>query len=88
MASYFVPVERKALPATNPLRWFIIEVETTDPVTAMTEASRQVRDVMQLKGATIWAAVRDIPSFGYMQELRESMGRASRRGQRSIPGYA
>ena len=24
----------------------------------------------------------------YMQELRESMGKASKRGQRSIPGYA
>lgn len=87
MASYFVPVERKALPASDPMRWFIVEVETTDPVTAMMEASRQVRDVMRLKGATIWAAVRDIPSFSYMQELRESMGKASKRGQRSIPGY-
>lgn len=88
MASYFVPVERKALPASDPMRWFIVEVETTDPATAMMEASRQVRDVMRLKGATIWAAVRDIPSFSYMQELRESMGKTSKRGQRSIPGYA
>ena len=87
MASFFVLVERKALPASDPMRWFIVEVETTDPVSAMMEASRQVRDVMRLKGATIWAAVRDIPTFAYMQELRDSMGRASKRGQRSIPGY-
>lgn len=87
MATFYVPVERKALPASNPHRWFILEMDTPDPVTAMAEASRQVRDVMRLKGATIWAAVRDIPSFSYMQELRESMGKASKRGQRTIPGY-
>lgn len=87
MATFYVPVERKALPASDPMRWFILTMDTPDPVTAMTEASRQVRDVMRLKGATIWAAVRDIPTFAHMQELRESMGRASKRGQRSIPGY-
>lgn len=86
-ATHYVPVERKALPASDPLRWFIVEVETADPVAAMTEASRQVREDMRLKGATIWAAVRDIPSFAYMQMLRESMGKASKRGAKSIPGY-
>lgn len=87
MATFFVPVERKALAASDPQRWFILVMDTPDPITAMTEASRQVRDVMRLKGATIWAAVRDCPSFTYMQELRESMGKASKRGQRTIPGY-
>lgn len=85
MATFFVPVERKTLPATNPNRWFILELDTPDPVSAMTEASRQVRDDMRLKGVAIWAAVRDIPSFTYMQELRDSMGRASKR--RNVPGY-
>ena len=87
MATFYVPVERKALPATDLSRWFILVMDTPDPVTAMAEASRQVREELRLKGVAIWAAVRDIPDFAYMQMLRESMGKASKRGQKSIPGY-
>lgn len=65
------------MPEVSPQQW---DQYVANPVL-------QVRDVMRLKGATIWAAVRDIPSFSYMQELRESMGKASKRGQRTIPGY-
>ena len=95
MATFFVPVERKTLPATNPNRWFILELDTPDPVSAIAEASRQVREDMRLKGVVIWAAVRDIPPFEHLQELRESMDacRHARGGRKlgpigsSIPGY-
>ena len=87
MTTFYVPVERKALPANDPRRWFVLVMDTPDPITAMTEASRQVREEMRLRGVAIWAAVRDCPTFAYMQELRESMGKASKRGERSIPGY-
>jgi len=87
MTTFYVPVERKALPATDPLRWFILEVEASCPATAQVSASRIVLETMHLRGAVIWAAVRDIPPFAHMQELRYSFGLSSLRGRREIPGY-
>lgn len=96
MATFFVPVERKTLPATNLNRWFILELDTPDPVSAIAEASRQVREDMRLKGVAIWAAVQDCPTFSHMAQLRESMDacRFARGGRKrgpigsTIPGYS
>lgn len=79
--TYYVPIERADLPQTNPLRWFILAIETDNPVDAMREASITARDTMGLKPAGIWAAVRDIPSFEYMASLRCEFD-AARRGRR------
>lgn len=87
-STYYVPVERKSFAADHPMRWFHLVIETNSPVTAIAEASRIVREDMRIKGATIWAAVTDIPSFAYMQELRESYGRTSRKGSKVIAGYS
>lgn len=87
MATFYVPVERKALPASDPMRWFFLEVEATCPAIAQVSASRIVLETMRLRGAVIWAAVRDCPSFEYMQQLRYAFGLSSQRGRRSIPGY-
>lgn len=92
MTTYYIPIERKALPASDPLRWFILPIDAADPILAMDQASTTVREDMRLKNVAIWAAVRDCPSMGYMQEVRESMdacryGRAPRAKNNRIPGY-
>lgn len=88
MATFYVPIERKALPASDPKRWFFLAEEAPDPVTAIAQASTTARDVMRLKGVAVWAAVRDIPSFEHMQELRDALGKASRKGAKVVAGYA
>lgn len=88
MAQFYVPVERKALPASDMKRWLILPIEAADPVTAIAEASTTARDVMRLKNVAVWAAVRDIPSFEHMQELRDALGRTSRKGSKVVAGYA
>lgn len=87
-ATFYVPVERKSLPASDPLRWMILPIETTTPTDAMRHATTIAVEEMGLKNTAIWAAVRDIPSFTYLQELRDSMGRYSKRGAKKIAGYA
>lgn len=87
-STYYVPVERKSFAADSPLRWFHLVVETDSPVAAIIEATRIVRDDMKLRNTAVWAAVRDIPSFTYMQELRESYGRTSRKGSKVVAGYS
>lgn len=73
MPMFNVPVERRNLPSTNPLRWLILTVEASGPVEAIRKATHIARVEMRIAGATIWAAVSDIPSFEYMQELRDEM---------------
>ena len=72
MTTYFVPIERRALPADNPLRWTILVLDTVDAPTALLAANLYVRS-LPVRGWTVWAAVRDCPTFGHMQELRNSM---------------
>lgn len=89
MTTYYVPVERKSLPASDPMRWVIIVAECITPVEAMAQARDAIRE-MRLGRWVLWAAVRDIPSFQHMQRLRECMDACkyanSRRGN-AIPGY-
>lgn len=89
--TFYVPVERTTIPNSDPKRWLFLVVEAVGPVEAILQATSIARSTMRLKGVTIWAAVRDCPTFEYMQELRESFGRASRNraGQmgRKVPGY-
>ena len=94
MPSFYVSIERRKLPASDPLRWFIVAIDDApDPIEAIVQATRYVQEDMRLKHVLVWAAVRDCPSLGYMQELRESMDacRYSRRARgpigSSIPGY-
>jgi hypothetical protein len=93
-ATYSVPVERTQLDRDDPNRWLILPVDTCDPVEALRKATHTARHVFRLTGISIWAAVRDIPSFAYMQELRDSKDALKgvrlrhRRSERRIPGYA
>lgn len=80
--TYFVPVERVALPATDPKRWLILPVTAIGPFQALKQAEHAV-DQMRLHGVAIWAAVRDCPSFIEMQQLRESMDASRERIPRS-----
>lgn len=80
--TYFVPVERTALPAADPKRWLILPVEAIGPFNAIRQAERIVSD-LHLKGAAIWAAVRDCPTFASMQALREDMDASRVRVPRS-----
>ena len=94
MTTFYIPVERKALPASDPLRWFMIEVDAPAASVALAEAEGQV-SAMRLRNTVIWAAVRDCPPFAHMQEMREAMDvcRYARGGRKqgpigsSIPGY-
>lgn len=70
--TYFVPVERRALPASDLKRWLILPVTAVGPFQAMRQAERVV-DQLKLHGVAIWAAVKDCPSFIDMQLLREDM---------------
>lgn len=89
--TFYVPIERRNLPADSKLRWTILVVDAPDPVTAAHEARRTCDD-LPVKGWVVWAAVRDCPTFAHMQELRDSMDacRYSRRAKANhnrIPGY-
>lgn len=100
MATFYVPIENVSLPGDDPTRWHMLVVEETSPVDAMMlgaayanalprEASRGTPRARY----TVWAAVRDMPTFAYMQELRDSMSDLKgvrmryKRGDRRIPGY-
>jgi len=92
---YYVPVERKTLPAADRLRWMILPVEAPNPQAAFEQASTQARAMLGLKrNFTVWAAVADIPSFEYLAELRDSYDNAFGRVRRAhmaqtrIAGYA
>jgi hypothetical protein len=94
MTTFYVPVEQTRLPAGAPGRWTILIVEAVGPVEAIQQARREV-DAMHIRGWSVWAAVRDIPSFEYMQELRDSKDASTRRRKQGryvvedgfIPGY-
>lgn len=94
MAQYFVPIERGNLPACDPHRWLILPVEAPNATAARIEACNTAEAIIRRPfRATIWAAVRDIPSFEHMQELREcydaSMGRNRvRKAEMRVAGYA
>lgn len=75
MTTYFVPIERKALAACDPRRWFIVTVECATPVEAMAQAKQAIID-MRLGQWVLWAAVRQCPSFRDMQRLRDGMDAA------------
>jgi len=89
MTTYYVPIERRTLPASDRNRWLIIVAECLTPVEAMAQAKQAIAD-MRLGRWVLWAAVQDIPSFQHMQRLRESMdamGYGNSRKGNSVPGY-
>ena len=102
--TFYVPIENRSLPADDPTRWHILVVEETSPVDAMMMAvaysgmlPRSIviaPDGMRKRASyTVWAAVRDIPTFAYMQELRDGMDALEgvrmrhKRSEKRIPGY-
>ncbi len=87
--TYYVPVENRKAPAGSPQRWFFLMVDTTSPQGAMLEAMRIVDEELKLtKSTVVWAAVRDCPTFEYMQQLRDAFGKYSKAGTKRVPGYA
>lgn len=102
--TFYVPIENRSLPADDPTRWHILVVEETSPVDAtmgaMTYSRTLPRSIVvtpdgrrKQASYTVWAAVRDIPSFAYMQSLRDnfdalkSVRLRHKRSERRIPGY-
>ena len=102
--TFYVPIENRSLPAGNLSRWHILVVEATSVEAAMEHAENYVATLPRtvFTGASgravrarhaLWAAVRDIPSFAYMQSLRDnfdalrSVRLRHKRSDRRIPGY-
>lgn len=88
--TFFVPVERKALPATDPKRWMMLPVTAVGPFQAIRHAEVIAKAILPGGGFAVWAAVRDCPTFSYMQALRESRDAAfGSRSKRplSVAGY-
>jgi hypothetical protein len=73
MPTYYVPIERNALPACDPKRWFLLSVEAKSAPCAITQATRIASQTMRLKprDTTVWAASRTIPCFASLQLLRD-----------------
>ncbi len=91
MAHYFVPIERKALPADDHQRWTILVFDCVSPQDAITCALAFV-DSLPTRGWVIWAAVRDCPTFEHMQSLRDGMSRSryagrAQAGKAPVSGY-
>lgn len=88
MATFYCPIELTRADVKAAGRFFFIEVETDCPMKAL-QMQREI--AIEMFGGTAgyarWVPVRDLPTFEYMQELREAFGRKSRRGAKSIPGY-
>lgn len=86
MATFYCPIEltRSSVKAAG--RFFFLEVEANG---AMEALAMQRETAAAMFGGTAgyarWAPVRDLPTFEYMQELREAFGK--RRRKLTIPGY-
>jgi len=100
MTTFYVPIENVSLPGDDPTRWHMLVVDAEDPVDAMmvgTAYARTLPRTIPVNGArpsySVWWAVRDIPSFDYMRELRDAKDSCKgvrmryKRGDRRIPGY-
>lgn len=95
MPHFYVPIERKTLPADDLSRWTILVFDTHDASTAQMLA-RTFVDQLPTRGWCVWAAVQDCPTFSYMAQLRESMDAChfARGGRKRgpigsfIPGYS
>ena len=85
---YYVPIERRRAPADDLARWTILVFDTLDASDAQMCAVAFL-DTLPTKGWVVWAAVRDCPSFPYMQSLREAMDASRKRHKlhQTIPGY-
>ena len=73
---FYVPIERKALPQSDPKRWMILPVDCQGEIEARSIATRSAGAILQRDDFTVWAALTVLPDFGWLARLRTEYDRA------------
>lgn len=82
MTRFFIPVERTALPTSDPKRWMMLDISCSGEIEARTLAQRQADAILPHEDVCVWAALTVLPSFDWLAAQRAGFDRTKAGQQR------